>query len=512
MNKLLIISIIGLMVLSSCKRNFDEPNPNSPTTASFWKSESDAVKGVNAIYSTFKRQASVYSRWMYYHRILRSDEGFGSGGDIGLNNLMSFVQTDYNNALTAETWQNLYVGIFRANQAIASIPTITAIDPALQKRLIAEAKFLRGLFYFDLTLFWGRPPLMLQPSTLTAQPKNATNEEAWAQVIKDFTEAAADLPTSYPASDIGRATKGAAYAFIGKAYLQQNKFQPAADALNWLVEGPGKTIYDLMPVYDDNFLITSENNKESVFELQFVNKPNENGDDDVREDINLNSGASIAQFFAPPGIGFNDGAARKRWLVDTFNLETTASGQRDPRLAASFIFDSMDVRGPEFTMVYGQTYKSRNLSAGGMWFRKLLNDRTPGKTNEGFSSGNNYRMIRYADVLLMYAEALNGVGKTTDAYQYVNRVRARVGMVPLPAGMNQARFLTQIKHERIVELAGEGWRWADLLRWGELTSTLPSLKLRDPEFNGFTPGKNEYYPIPQSDIDLNPNLSQNPNF
>jgi tetratricopeptide (TPR) repeat protein len=510
MNKtIIIISIIGLIVFSSCKRNFDEPNPNSPTTASFWKSESDAVKGVNAIYSTFRRQASVYSRWMYYHRILRSDEGFGSGGDIGLNNLMSFVQTDYNTALTAETWQNLYVGIFRANQAIASIPNITTIDPALQKRLVAEAKFLRGLFYFDLTLFWGRPPLMLQPSTLTAQPKNATNEEAWAQVVKDFTEAAADLPTSYPTSDLGRATKGAAYAFIGKAYLQQNKYQPAADALNWLVEGPGKTMYDLMPVYDDNFLITSENNKESVFELQFVNKPNENGDDDVREDINLNSGASIAQFFAPPGVGFNDGAARKRWLVDTFNVEKTATGQRDPRLAASFLFDSTDVRGPAFTMIYGQTATDLKLPTGGMWFRKLLNDRTPGKTNEGFSSGNNYRMIRYADILLMYAEALNGIGKTTDAYQYVNRVRARVGMSPLSVGMSQSRFLAQIKHERIVELAGEGWRWADLLRWGELG---PELQARDPEFKNFQKGRNEYYPIPQSDIDLNPNLTQNPNF
>ncbi|MDB5250179.1 MAG: RagB/SusD protein [Segetibacter sp.] len=509
MNKILIvISIIVLLVFSSCKRNFDEPNPNSPTTASFWNSQLDAVKGVNAVYSTLKRQASVYSRWMFYHRVLRSDEGFGSGGDIGLNNLMSFVQTDYNNALTAETWQNLYVGVFRANQAIANIPNIN-MDAALRKRLVAEAKFLRGLFYFDLTLFWGRPPLMLDPSTLTAQPKNATNEEAWAQVVKDFTEAAADLPESYPSSELGRATKGAAYAFIGKAYLQQNKYQPAIDALNWLVVGPGKSVYDLMTNYDDNFLITTENNRESVFELQFVNKPNENGDDDVREDINLNSGASIAQFIAPPGIGFNDGAARKRWLVDTFLFEKTLAGKRDPRLSASFIFDSTHERGPDSTMVYGQSFASRKLPSGGMWFRKLLNDRTPGKTNEGFSSGNNYRMIRYADVLLMYAEALNGINKTADAYQYVNRVRGRVGMSELPAGMTQAQFLAQIKHERIVELSGEGWRWADLLRWGELTT---DLKARDPEFTNFVKGKHEYYPIPQTDIDLNPNLAQNPNY
>jgi len=144
-----------------------------------------------------------------------------------------------------------------------------------------------------------------------------------------------------------------------------------------------------------------------------------------------------------------------------------------------------------------------------MWFRKLLNDQLPGRTNEGFSSGNNYRMIRYADVLLIYAEALNGVNRTADAYQYVNLVRSRVGMPPLPAGMSQSRFMQQIKHERIVELSGEGWRWADLLRWGELG---PELQVRDIEFKNFIKGKNEYYPIPQSDIDLNPNLTQNPNF
>lgn len=510
MNKIVIISITAFTFFSGCKRDFDKPNPNSLTIASFWNTQADAVKGVNAVYSTLKRQASVYSRWMYYHRILRSDEGFGSGGDIGLNNLMSFVQTDYNTALTAETWQNLYVGVYRANQAIANIPNIQ-MDAALQKRLIAESKFLRGLFYFDLTLFWGRPPILLEPSKPTDRPANATNAEAWAQVIKDFTEAAADLPESYSSTptEIGRATKGAAYAFIGKAYMQQNKYQEAADALNWLVEGPGKSLYGLMPNYGDNFLATKENNLESVFELQFVNNPTENGDDDINESINLNSGASIAQFFAPSTVGFNDGAARKRWLVDTFSLEKTAAGLRDPRLAASFIFDSTDVRGPNYTMVYGRSYASRSLPAEAMWFRKLLNDQLPGRTNEGFSSGNNYRMIRYSDVLLMYAEALNGINRTADAYQYVNTVRARVGMLPLPASMSQSRFMEQIKHERIVELSGEGWRWADLLRWGELG---PQLQARDIEFANFVVGRNEYYPIPQSDIDLNPNLTQNPNF
>jgi starch-binding outer membrane protein, SusD/RagB family len=236
----------------------------------------------------------------------------------------------------------------------------------------------------------------------------------------------------------------------------------------------------------------------------------------VDETRNPNPGTSIAQFYAPPGIGFNDGAARRRWLLDTFLLEKTALGGRDPRLEASFIFDSTDERGPDFTMVYGRTFTDRvndtrnPLPRGGMWFRKLLNDHW--KNFEGFNSPNNYRMIRYADVLLMYAEALNGLNRTAEAYQYVDRVRQRAGMAPLTLvkpGMNQTQFLNQLKHERIVELSGEGWRWADLARWGDLS---PGLQSRDPEFRNFVVGKHELYPIPQSDIDLNPNLTQNPNY
>jgi hypothetical protein len=121
-------------------------------------------------------------------------------------------------------------------------------------------------------------------------------------------------------------------------------------------------------------------------------------------------------------------------------------------------------------------------------------------------------MIRYADVLLMYAECLNGLDRTAEAYQYVNRVRERAGMSPLEdirPNMNQDQFLAQIKHERIVELAGEAWRWSDLLRWDDLST---DLQVRDPEFANFIEGRHEYYPIPQTDIDLNPNIDQNPNY
>jgi hypothetical protein len=387
------------------------------------------------------------------------------------------------------------------------------MDAALKTRVIAEAKFLRGLFYFHLTLYFGRPVLILEPSQPTMQPANATPALAWEQVAADFTAAAADLPTSYGGQDLGRATKGAAYAMLGKTYLQQNRHQEAVDAFAWLVTGPGAGIYDLTDDYRDNFIISRENNEESVFEIQYALRDDENSDNDTDEGARPNPGASIAKFYAPGGgPGFQDGAAR-RWVIDTFMVEETALGERDPRLAATFLFDSTHIGGPNFTMIYGQTHASRYGTGGDskkVWYRKLLNDHW--RDFESFNSPNNYRMIRYADVLLMYAEALNGAGQTAAAYQYVDRVRERVGMLPLSVtrpNLSQANFLLQLKHERIVELSGENWRFADLQRWGDLST---ALAVRDPEFVNFQTGKHEWYPIPQSDIDLNPNMTQNPGY
>ncbi len=509
MKKILFLIITASLITTSCKKDFDEANPNQATISSFWKTSDDAQKGVNAIYSVFHRGYAGFSRAMYFHGMLKGDEGYGSGGDGGLNTLMSFAMNDANFGLTADTWDNLYVGIYRANQVIAYVPDIE-MDAEMKKRLICEAKFLRGLFYYHLTLYFGRPPLVLEPSQPTMQPRNATPEEAWAQVAKDFTEASADLPTSYGSADLGRATKGAAYAFLGKTFLQQKKYAEAATAFAWLVTGPGATIYSLMPNYRDNFLITLENNKESVFEIQHARKDDENGDDDINPGIRMNTGASIAKFYAPGGPGYQDGAAR-RWVVNEFHLERTTTNGRDPRLAASFLFDSTDIGGPTATNVYSETWAQRyGLSNSMVFYRKLLNDHW--RNTELFNSPNNYRMIRYADVLLMYAEALNGQGQTAAAYPFVDRVRERAGLrklsVAMP-GLSQTQFLQQLKHERITELSGEGWRFADLQRWGDLS---PALANRDAEFQNFVVGKHEYYPIPRRDIDLNPNLTQNPGY
>ncbi|OZI05311.1 RagB/SusD family nutrient uptake outer membrane protein [Siphonobacter sp. BAB-5385] len=514
MKKIKFILYGLLPLLMGCNRDFDAPNPNSLTVEQFWQSQNDAVRGVNAVYSGLHR-TPLYGRWMFYHTSLRSDEGFGSGGDIGLNNLMSFVQTDYNQNLTAGTWADSYVVIWRANQVLENVPGIT-MDETVKRRLLAEAKVLRALMYFNLVSLFNRPPLILRSVLTSDTPSNATPEQIWAQIQTDLTEAAPDLPLRYSGDDLGRVTRGSAYGLLGKALMQQRKFQEAQTALAWFITGEGRDVYRLMPNYRDNFIITQENNTESVFEIQFAQNNNETTDDDTQEGAVINVGASLPQFLAPRGVGFSDGAAR-RWMIGEMQKERTTTGARDPRVEASFLYDSTDVRGPSQTLIYGQTFASRygtGPDRNSVWFRKPLNDHW--KNEEGFRSPNNYRLIRYADILLLYAECLNELGRTTEAYTYVDQIRQRVGLARLTTaqpGLSQAQFRTQIKHERVTELSGEGQRWFDLQRWGELTeANLPALRARDPEFGSFTLDKSAYYPIPQSDLDLNPSLSQNQGY
>ena len=492
--------------MAGCSRSLDIVNPNQVTTESFWKTADDALAGVNSIYSTTHRGG--ISRWMFFEYIIRSDEGRSQSPATDIvNNMDQFLITDYNYGNAYGVWNDNYIGINRANQVIDNVPNIQ-MDATLRNRYLGEAKFLRAMYYYHLVTLWGNVPLVLQTSVVGDKPNSATIAQVWAQIEKDLTEAAAILPNTYAAADLGRATKGAAYALLARAQMQQHKYTEALTPLQWLVEGDGKSVYSLMPNYRDNFLITTENNRESVFEWQFQINTAETTDDDT-ETPNQNYGTSIAQFFAPSGIGWSDGEAQ-RWPTREF-YEKTTTGARDPRLEASFLFDSTNVKGPDSTLIYGQTFTQRyGRDNKRVWFRKLLNDHW--KNEEGYRSPNNWRYIRYADVLLMYAEALNATGKTTQAYTYVDQVRRRAGLPTLTTarpGLTQNQFLAQLKHERVTELAGEGWRWNDLARWGDLG---PELATRDAAFSTFVKGKSELLPIPQQDRDLNPNLLQNPNY
>ncbi|MCK8493860.1 RagB/SusD family nutrient uptake outer membrane protein [Spirosoma sp. RP8] len=505
-NILSALSLVTVLGLTSCDRSLTIVNPNQVTTESFWKTSDDALAGVNSVYSTMHRGG--ISRWMPFYYIIRSDEGRSQSPATDIvNNMDQFLITDYNYGNAYGVWNDNYIGINRANQVINYLPAIQ-MDETLKQRYIGEAKFLRAMYYFHLVTLWGNVPLVLQVSVVGDRPSSATSAQVWAQIEKDLTEAAPVLPTTYASAELGRATRGAAYALLARSYMQQRKYTESLTPLQWLADGEGKGIYALTTNYRDNFLISTENNRESIFEWQFQINPAETTDDDT-ETPNQNYGTSLAQFFGPPSIGWSDGEAN-RWPTREF-YEPTTTGARDPRLEASFLFDSTNVKGPDSTLIYGQTFTQRyGRDNKRVWFRKFQNDHW--KNEEGYRSPNNWRYIRYADVLLMYAEALNATGKTTQAYAYVDQVRRRAGLPTLTAarpGLTQDQFLAQLKHERVTELSGEGHRWNDLARWGDLG---PQLASRDPAFSTFVKGKSELLPIPQLDRDLNPNLIQNPNY
>jgi hypothetical protein len=510
MKKTIILTIAALVIgITGCKK-LDVTNPNQPTTTVFWKTAADAQQGVNAMYSTFHRAGIC--RWFYFATIIRSDEGWSTSPDANLqNNFDLFINNDYNYGNYTGIWTDFYIGIARANQVLDNLPNID-MDATLKARYIGEAKFMRALFYFHLASLWGNVPLQLKSSTPVDLPVTSTRAEVWAQVEKDLTDAAAALPPTYTGADIGHATKGSANALLAKTFMQERKFQEALAPLQAVIQSG---VYHLTANYQDNFLSTTEYNSESVFEYGNALNPNDNHDDDTdpNNQDNLNYGSSLPPFFAPRPIGFTDGQAR-RWPLTDFAAERTTSNQRDPRLAATYLYAFTDERGPDFSLIYGQTFTQRYGTAvnNDVWFRKMLNDQNGTATGDSFHSPNNYRFIRYADVLLMYAECLNETNATVQAYQYVDQVRQRAGLRTLTAampGMNHDAFLTQLKHERVTELTGEGHRWNDLARWNDLDKALAT---RDAGFQNFVKGKHELLPIPQQDLDINPNLKQNPGY
>ncbi len=498
----------------SCKNSLelDVENPNRIDESNFWKTSKDAVEGINAVYGNFYRNGAPYSRWLPYYMDVRSDDGYSTSPWNELRSISGLNITQYSFEVNYDTWAHHWRGVFRANQVLENVPAI-AMDETLKARILGEAKFLRAVHYYNLVTIWGNLPLILKPSLPADKPSQVPEGQVWAQIEKDLTEAGEALPLNYTGEEVGRATKGAAYGYLGRAHMQQKDWQAAATTLGWFITGPGAAQYSLVANYRDNFLHTTENNSESIFEVQFKQRPENGGDDGPTSNV----GTSRAPFFAPPGHGFND-ANMHRWVVHEFLKENAVGGGRDPRLATTALYDSTDVRGPDFTLVYGSTFTSKNYDNNikpRVWYRKYLDDYFRINEFEVFNSPINFRALRLADVLLMYAEALNNLNRTAEAYPFVDRVRQRAGMPTLTAarpGMTAAQFQLQLEHERITELTGESVRWNDLARWGyfEDAAKLAQLKARDSEFNNFVIGRNKFMPIPQAEIDINPNLVQNP--
>ncbi|RZK32186.1 MAG: RagB/SusD family nutrient uptake outer membrane protein, partial [Hymenobacter sp.] len=236
----------ALALATSCQKDLlDKVNPNQPTVENFWKTAADAQAGVTAAYSALQFPGT-YARWIHFATDIRSDEGYSLSPWTDLANSTRFVQLDYDLEPIRVMWEDHYRGVFRCNQILANVPTIQ-MDATLQKTALAEAHFLRGLYYFNLVTHFGNVPLLLDPSTVRTTAPQATRAQGMDQVISDLQAAIADLPAS---NGVGHATKGSAQAILGRVYMQQHKWAEAS-ALFTSIISSGK--YSLVSSYLDNF-------------------------------------------------------------------------------------------------------------------------------------------------------------------------------------------------------------------------------------------------------------------
>lgn len=511
-----IICMLTMILVSCNKSLLDINNENTISTGNFWKTEADAESGVIAVYNMFYRQGT-WTRNIYTQMQGMADDGVSLAGWTELSEYAKFIFTNYNfGEVNTKIWREHYVAVFRANQVLDNIDKIEFNDNNHKQDLVGQVKFLRSFYYFYLTSLWDNLPFVLKTSSASDMPEQKTPDEIFTQLEEDLKDAVSKLPATRPSSEYGRPTKGSAYALLAKVYMQHHKWDDAIKCFEWLVDGEGKNYYDLMPDYGDNFRNTTENNKESLYEIQFslMNRVGFDQTDNYR-DPNAQLGTQIEMNQSPAGIGWNNVEAR-RWLVDYYKREKTVDDKYDIRLFYSVWYNDAgkDFQERPDTLIYGNPWRAE-------WGNRVfIKKYSTAALPLYYWNDNNFRSLRYSDMLLLYAEALNEVnGPNSKAIACVNRVRQRVNLPPLESSTyyngaqivtDKAAFKEHLKIERGLELSLECIRWIDLKRWGlNDQATIDELKSRDSDFNNFIIGKSHCMPIPQSEVDNNPNLKQN---
>ncbi|MBP3738859.1 MAG: RagB/SusD family nutrient uptake outer membrane protein [Muribaculaceae bacterium] len=528
------------VVMGSCNDWLTEDTPGSNKIEDYFVSTATATEVVNATYAPlsfeYGTSTTFYSEW-YIGDIVSDDALKGGQGttDMGAAYDMENFKTNPDNRLLLGFYNAQWQGIQRCNLAIQQVSMMEVGADAqftqeLKDRLVAEATFMRSYYYFRLVRVFGGMPLIdyVVDSSNKFNFDRATLLETYEFIIKGLENAVEALPlkSKYAAADMGRATRGAAQAMLLKANLYYAGFlaQEGRDATaayqaakHWGEELMTSGEYDLVPTYFDNFTLAGENGKESIFEIQYVEDP--------RSDYGEGEGFSRGTFtliMQRPRAGFNDSETGWGFNHPTQNLYDEYE-EGDLRRDATI----MQQEGGEIdeasiylgNYYYNRKYAQTTDGAGGTWYHLTHHSRGP----------LNYRLIRYSDALLMYAEACCELGDLTPAITALNRVRDRVGLSPFPYTAtiqgqhvvftsSQADLRRAIRHERRVELAMEGHRWFDLCRWGIAKETMDAYIAGEndevkAEYGIFQKGKHELMPIPSEERQLaNGKLAQNPGY
>ncbi len=476
---LLPIAAVLLMFTSSCKKEFLNVKPPTQVMEDFFTSEANAKLAITGCYDVMGWDGNHNTIPFFFGDIIGRD-GW-KGGDVGgdqdwMNNLINFTYTPDNYMLNT-AWKNYYIAINRCNTAIENIDKMSSdmISDDSKANLIAQARFVRGYFYFELVKTWGKVPLVdhvLSPSEY--QQPLADEEAIWQFIENDFKAAAGVLPTrmQQDPADIGRATKGAAQAFLAKAYIYQKKWSEALDITNQIIASDN---YSLLDNYADVFKMENENNDEIVFSIQFKETGNgDYGDENEGTMLCVYMEVRNHPFAGIGGWGFN---CPTQELADQYE-------PGDPRFEATFIHDGETLwEGTSNESTFDCTFPT-NIDHYGNQKYALPASQQPADFSD---ASKNWILIRYAEVLLWNAEAAFYTGG--DWEKPLQQVRDRVGLGPTPYSGIDA-----IYHERRVELAMEGQRFWDIVRQGRGEEILGKY--------GYVEGINNHFPIAQDQLDL----------
>jgi len=504
----IVLLAITATIINGCDKKLEVIDPNRLSAEAYYTNQDQAIASVDAIYNGliidggYQRMTPIMGD--------RGDEIKSRSPWAFLARTSNFTVPSTDGALDI-TWLAYYTIINRANQALENVPLVEDVESGLRDRLLGQAYFLRALAYFNVTNIYDKVPLVLevQRSQEDFYPSNAdvTQEMIYDQVQADLTEAIAKLPASYASvngpdsGQVGRATKGAAESLMGKLKLYQGDYAGASPFFQAVVDSQ---IYDLSSNYAGLFSqdpSVEAANPGRIFWAEFTQSLNSDFNWGGDPSVNWRQFSAIAPTYS--GADFYD-FYPTQFLFDEFHQERTIDDKIDPRFPAT-ILSYNPAEG--LTQAYGRDYF---LDPNLFYIAKYTLANTGG---DPFSCGINYHIIRFADVLLMYAECLANTGNISLAAKQVQRVRDRVNLPDREsefAGYSLSQFMNQLAHERVTELAIEGLRYYDIKRWGWLDdqTKLSELKAHDDEFNTFVPNR-KYQPISQNELDRNPNMVGN---
>lgn len=488
MKKSIKYVLLVLLVWSCDGAILDSTPQNSINSENFFNTTEDAIAALNGAYQTLQWPNNYNFRLWTLDIVAGNAEVGAGGGEDGFETkqlALFIVQPD--NPGVEDLWRGIWPAVSKANLVIERVGSMENIEDDLRERIIAEAKFIRALVYFNGVRLFGGLPIITSAASDNLFVSRATKEETYQQIITDLTEAADVLPVRYSGRDnaeVGRATRGAALGILAKVYLTQGDYASAeSTALEVTTLG-----YALNTLYSQNFEPINENDSESIFEVQFSSGAGFGAFDKKHQ------GSWAPEFTNPRGSGISPGGGFGWGHVTQEFVNAYEPG--DVRLAQT-VWQTGDTYS-------GYTYDP-SFSSTGYNIKKWVQGSA---STNAIDSDLNMPVLRYADLLLVLAEAINEQGRPDEALPYINQVRSRAGLSDL-SGLNQEQLRVRILQERRVELAFEGQWWFDIMRAGPEAAEEFFQSLGK---SNFDPATHTVLPIPLTDIDLNPNMKQNPNY